>query len=169
MVSLESLRSNLARSHTLTPVSRVIGNVELLGAQDAEDGHDVVELLAKLPYCNGNIGMAGNSALAISQYFIAATQPPSLKAIAPWEGLGDMYREQFNRGGVYVWVNRRHPLSETNFPVPCGLIRYNISNFNLIAKLIIQGSGGVEDFEIMCKPQLIIALSIRSRTNTLFR
>ncbi|GHJ89975.1 hypothetical protein NliqN6_6377 [Naganishia liquefaciens] len=102
------------------------GNVELLGNQDAEDGHDVVELLAKLPFCNGNVGFAGNSALAISQYFIAATQPPSLKAIAPWEGLGDMYREQFNRGGIY-----------------------NISNFNLIAKLIIQGHGGVEDFEIM--------------------
>ena len=140
-------------------VSCTIGNVELLGAQDAEDGHDVVELLAKLPYCNGNIGMAGNSALAISQYFIAATQPPSLKAIAPWEGLGDMYREQFNRGGVYVWrFHRWHPLSATDFPVLSGLSRYNISNFNLIAKLIIQGNGGVEDFEIMCKLSLSIIL-----------
>lgn len=60
----------------------------------------MVELLAKLAFCNGNVGFAGNSALAISQYFIAAQQPPSLKAIAPWEGLGDMYREQFNRGGM---------------------------------------------------------------------
>jgi uncharacterized protein len=76
------------------------GNVELLGDQDAEDGFDVIECLAKLPWCNGNVGMAGNSALAISQYFIAAQQPPSLKAIAPWEGLGDMYREQFVRGGM---------------------------------------------------------------------
>jgi len=82
--------------------SLVQGNVELLVAQDAEDGHDAVEQLAKLPYCNDNIGFAGNSALAISQYFIAAQQPPSLKAIAPWEGLGDMHREQFNRGGMSV-------------------------------------------------------------------
>ncbi|KAG9939298.1 alpha/beta-hydrolase, partial [Aureobasidium melanogenum] len=27
--------------------------------------------------------------------------PPSLKAIAPWEGCGDLYREQFARGGIY--------------------------------------------------------------------
>lgn len=56
-----------------------------MGTTDAEDGYDVIEFLAKLPYCNGAVGMAGNSALAISQYFLAAQQPPSLKAIAPWE------------------------------------------------------------------------------------
>lgn len=32
--------------------------------------------------------------------FIAAEQPPHLKAIAPWEGLGDFYREQIVRGGI---------------------------------------------------------------------
>ncbi|KAJ0341866.1 hypothetical protein KNSL1_010960 [Colletotrichum chrysophilum] len=32
--------------------------------------------------------------------FIAAEQPPHLKAIAPWEGLGDFYRESICRGGI---------------------------------------------------------------------
>ncbi len=32
--------------------------------------------------------------------FIAAEQPPHLKAIAPWEGLGDFYREHICRGGI---------------------------------------------------------------------
>jgi uncharacterized protein len=27
-------------------------------------------------------------------------RPPSLKAIAPWEGLGDFYRESICRGGI---------------------------------------------------------------------
>lgn len=31
---------------------------------------------------------------------------------------------------------------------------FHSSNFNLIAKLIIQGSGGVEDFELQCKLSL---------------
>ena len=74
------------------------GYVCIMGKQDAEDGHDAIEAIAKLPWCNGAVGMAGNSALAICQWHIAATQPPSLKAIAPWEGSGDLYREQFCRG-----------------------------------------------------------------------
>jgi predicted acyl esterase len=32
--------------------------------------------------------------------FIAAEQPPHLKAMAPWEGLGDYYRESICRGGI---------------------------------------------------------------------
>jgi uncharacterized protein len=74
----------------------------IMGTQEAEDGYDVIESLAKEPWCNGNIGLAGNSHLAIVQWFIAALNPPSLKAIAPWEGCGDLYREQFARGGMYM-------------------------------------------------------------------
>lgn len=32
--------------------------------------------------------------------FIAAEKPPHLKAIAPWEGIADHYRELIGRGGV---------------------------------------------------------------------
>lgn len=56
-----------------------------MGTQEAEDGYDVIEAISKMDWCNGNVGLAGNSHLAISQYFIAAQEPPSLKAIAPWE------------------------------------------------------------------------------------
>lgn len=73
----------------------------VIGSQEGQDGHDVIEGIAKLPWCNGNVGMAGNSHLAIMQWHIAAQKPPSLKAIAPWEGCGDLYREQFGRGGIY--------------------------------------------------------------------
>lgn len=77
------------------------GIMVFLGTQEAEDGYDTIEALARLPWCNGAVGMAGNSHLAIAQWFIAAQRPPSLKAIAPWEGCGDLYREQFGRGGIY--------------------------------------------------------------------
>ena len=83
--------------------------MELMGKQDAEDGYDVVEFLGHQKWCNGSVGMAGNSWLAIAQYFVAAEQPPSLKAIAPWEGCGDIGREQFYRGGMRV--PSRHTLS----------------------------------------------------------
>ena len=102
------------------------GFVGVMGSQEAEDGYDVIEAIAKMYWCNGSVGLAGNSYLAIIQWFIAALQPPSLKAIAPWEGCGDLYREQFVRGGVF-----------------------DISNFDLIAREIIHGNHGVEDFSEM--------------------
>ncbi|KAH8425125.1 CocE/NonD family hydrolase [Aspergillus melleus] len=104
------------------------GLINVMGSQDAEDGYDVVEAIAAMDWCNGSIGMAGNSALAISQWFIASQQPPSLKAIAPWEGSGDIYREQFCRGG---W--------------------FSMSNFDLITNEIVRGpeGSGIEDFEEM--------------------
>lgn len=77
------------------------GTMVVLGSQEAEDGYDTIEALAEMPWCNGKVGLAGNSHLAIAQWFIAALQPPHLTAIAPWEGCGDLYREQFARGGIY--------------------------------------------------------------------
>lgn len=98
----------------------------LMGQQEAEDGYDSVEAIAKLPWCNGKVGLAGNSHLAIIQWFIAAQQPPSLAAIAPWEGLGDLYREQFVRGGIF-----------------------NPSNFLLIKDMTYRGPNGIEDIPEM--------------------
>ena len=67
------------------------GDTPCMGSQEAEDAHDVIEAVAKLSWCNGNVGMAGNSYLAIMQWHAAAQNPPSLKAIAP----ADAYIEFF--------------------------------------------------------------------------
>lgn len=81
------------------------GSMEIMNSQDAEDCYDVIEALAGMEWCNGKVGMAGNSALAIIQWHAAALRPPHLAAIAPWEGSGDIYREQFFRGGVFVSIS----------------------------------------------------------------
>lgn len=99
----------------------------IIGSQEAEDGYDVIEAIAKLPWCNGNVGLAGNSHLAIIQWHVAALRPPSLRAIAPWEGCGDLYREQFARGGIY------------------GGDLFD----NLIAKYMLKGHHGMESFRQM--------------------
>ena len=61
---------------------------------------EVIEWTAAQPWCNGKVTMAGSSALAISQWHIAAQQPPHLACIAPWEGMSDMYRESLYEGGI---------------------------------------------------------------------
>lgn len=81
-------------------VGKSEGNINYWGRQLAEDGYDFIEWAATQPWSNGKIGMAGNSWLAVSQWFIAAEQPPHLTAIAPWEGFVDHFRESGNRGGI---------------------------------------------------------------------
>lgn len=76
------------------------GNICFWGSQEGEDGHDLVEWLAVQEWCNGKVGLTGNSWLAVVQWFIAATNPPHLAAIAPWEGFCDFYRHSIARGGI---------------------------------------------------------------------
>ncbi|KAL2205684.1 alpha/beta-hydrolase [Sarocladium strictum] len=76
------------------------GNAYVYGTQEGRDGHDSIEWIGTQPWCNGNVGMTGNSWLGTTQWFIAAQQPPHLKAMAPWEGLGDYYRDSICRGGI---------------------------------------------------------------------
>lgn len=76
------------------------GYHDQFGEQDGQDGYDFIEWTAAQPWCNGKVTMAGSSALAISQWHIAAQQPPHLACIAPWEGMSDMYRESLYEGGI---------------------------------------------------------------------
>ncbi|KAL4900243.1 hypothetical protein BDW74DRAFT_162318 [Aspergillus multicolor] len=103
------------------------GTMAIMGTQEAQDGYDVIEWIAQQDWCSGSVGLAGNSHLAIIQWFIAALQPPSLKAIAPWEGCGDLYREQFARGGIYGGDLFDH----------------------LIVKYMLRGRNGIESFRRM--------------------
>lgn len=76
------------------------GDICMFGTQDARDGYDCIEWLAEQHWCSGKIGLSGNSAVAMSQWRIAAECPPHLTCIAPWEGTGDIYRESIYEGGI---------------------------------------------------------------------
>jgi len=76
------------------------GDVSFFGTQDARDGHDLIEWLATQWWCNGKVGMGGNSAVAMTQWRIAAEQPEHLACIAPWEGTTDIFRESLYEGGI---------------------------------------------------------------------
>lgn len=95
---------------------------ELLSAQEGDDVHDVIEWVAAQPWSNGRVGMLGVSYLALSQWAGAATRPPHLAAICPWEGFTDAYRDFARPGGVLedgflvMWskllqLQRRSPVS----------------------------------------------------------
>ena len=39
------------------------GVMAIMGTQEAEDGYDAIEHIAKQPWCTGKVGLAGNSHL----------------------------------------------------------------------------------------------------------
>jgi hypothetical protein len=72
----------------------------LLSRQESEDVHDLVQWAAAQPWSDGRVVMLGVSYLAISQYGAASFRPPALRAICPWEGFTDIYRDFAFPGGV---------------------------------------------------------------------
>ncbi|MBX7445918.1 MULTISPECIES: CocE/NonD family hydrolase [unclassified Arthrobacter] len=72
-----------------------------LNKHEAQDIHDTIEWLGTQPWSNGRVGMSGVSYFAIVQWFAAATRPPHLAAISPWEGFADRYREAVYHGGIF--------------------------------------------------------------------
>ncbi|MEM8705096.1 MAG: CocE/NonD family hydrolase, partial [Actinomycetota bacterium] len=65
------------------------------------DGYDVIEAVAAQDWVKNNqVGMVGLSYPGITQLYVAAEQPPSLAAIAPFSVIDDMTRDVIAPGGI---------------------------------------------------------------------
>jgi predicted acyl esterase len=91
------------------------GTLTFYTIQEAQDGYDLVEWCGHQPWSNGNVGMSGVSYLASSQWSVAAMQPPSLKAINPWEGASDQFRDRATHGGIRETRFRSWWLESTSY------------------------------------------------------
>ncbi len=105
------------------------GDIRFWGDGEARDVEDLLAWVGTQAWSNGNVGMSGNSWLAVSQWYAAARRPAHLKAIAPWEGETDFYRDFGTRGGI--------PSGDTftGFTIKGGM----------------RGPGGVEDVPTMIR------------------
>ena len=76
------------------------GNIGPNTETDTLDYYDLIEWAARQSWSDGNVGLNGVSYLAFNQWPIAALKPPHLKAIIPWEGVTDHYRDNAFHGGI---------------------------------------------------------------------
>jgi uncharacterized protein len=76
------------------------GNLHPMSSMEANDYCELIEWAAVQPWSNGNVGLNGVSYLCMTQWPVAALNPPHLKAIIPWEGVSDMYRDWSFHGGI---------------------------------------------------------------------
>jgi len=74
------------------------GKFNWYGIDEQKDGYELVEWIAQQPWCNGNVGMIGESYFGVTQWLIAAQQPPHLKCIAPYDAHMDLYRARCEGG-----------------------------------------------------------------------
>jgi uncharacterized protein len=74
-------------------------NAECFAPQEGRDGHEIVEWIARQPWCDGNVGMWGVSYPGITALSTAATRPPHLKAIVPIHATSDLHRGVVGLGG----------------------------------------------------------------------
>jgi len=68
---------------------------------EAQDGYDAVEWAAALRCADGNVGTMGQSYLGLTQYQLAPTRPPHLRACFPVSAPADPYHNfAYHTGGV---------------------------------------------------------------------
>lgn len=107
------------------------GAYDLLGREEQADVVELIEWVAEQSWCNGNVGMVGCSYFAMIQVLVAPHRPPSLKAIFPYDGATDIYREFYTRGGApsplwFQWISAICGLNVRGgrIPDPTGIIEH---------------------------------------------
>ncbi len=77
------------------------GQWQWFDEKERTDGYDLVEWIAAQSWCDGNVGMIGDSYWSWSQYFVAAAQPPHLRCICQCDATTDLYRDACYPGGIF--------------------------------------------------------------------
>lgn len=78
------------------------GYLDPWSTRETRDFAQCIEWAGDQSWSNGRVGLAGISYYAVNQWQVAELNPEPLKAICPWEGFADFYREPTHNGGIYM-------------------------------------------------------------------
>jgi len=73
---------------------------------DANDGHDLLEWIARQPWSNGKVGMTGGSYMGSVQWLAALQKSPALVTIIPEVAPFDYYKDAVYPGGAFSLAAR---------------------------------------------------------------
>lgn len=76
------------------------GYLDAFSPREIQDYYEAIEWAGVQSWSSGKVGIIGVSYYAITQWLVAALQPPHLAAMVPWEGASDHYREWAYHGGL---------------------------------------------------------------------
>jgi hypothetical protein len=122
-----------------------------------KDCYEVIEWMAKQPWCDGNVVMFGVSYFAWIQLFVAQLNPPHLKTIfCPW-GSTDFYRDIAYRGGIFGW---KWPFGWSQTSLVYGNVRPECAALKELGEAGLKKAIAnlLEDEDIRSIPELVGAL-----------
>ncbi|MHB1357337.1 MAG: CocE/NonD family hydrolase [Anaerolineae bacterium] len=70
-------------------------------ANETDDGYDTLEWIGRQPWCNGRVGMYGDSYLAATQFAAVRSGHSLLKAVTPRFMAGDCWKRAYYVDGVF--------------------------------------------------------------------
>lgn len=76
----------------------------LLSSREIQDYCELIEWIARQPFCNGKVASVGGSYTGGNQMLMAARKPKGLVCIAPAVGMVDWYRDGLFRGGIWTFA-----------------------------------------------------------------
>ena len=99
---------------------------------ESRDGYDTLDWIANQPWCDGNIGMMGESYFSYTQWAAAITNHPNLKCFAPMNMNIDIFSLAFPGGALSLqlgggWIAEQHTKTFRN------LLRLNYWHLPLIS------------------------------------
>ncbi len=71
---------------------------------EADDGWDTLDWVAGRAWCNGDIGMVGESYYGLTQWAVAGAGHPNLRCVAPGDTAPDLYRVAYPGGAFALMV-----------------------------------------------------------------
>jgi len=80
------------------------GRTDPWSPSESTDFYDAIEWAGRQAWSSGHVGTSGVSYFAMTQWLVAGLKPPSLKAMIPWEGAADMYRDFGYHGGIFSFT-----------------------------------------------------------------
>lgn len=83
------------------------GVLDPMSPQETEDFCESIEWAAAQPWSNGIVGVLGISYYANMAWRVAERMPKGLRAVIPWEGFIDLYRDPTYHGGILNEFSRK--------------------------------------------------------------
>ena len=96
-------------------------STDIYSDEERQDAYEMVEWIARQPWCTGKVGMLGKSYSAVVQWQVAVQNPPALKAIVVRSANHDVYTDWTNPGGAirpYMFESYGPLMTAYNFAPP---------------------------------------------------
>jgi predicted acyl esterase len=130
------------------------GEFEHMGNGLIEDYYDVIEWVARQPWCSGKVASFGTSYFSMTAKRVAELKPPSLTTVFAPFGVTDQYRQAIFQGGIFAFVFHQFWLKKLSNLRVSKAWRERIGHDEFNRRVAI----ALKDPEISIHPQLVNVL-----------